>query len=410
MTERIKALLKDKPVDVDFSLFERSPEIGFISDYYVSFGELPPVEVFEKEFDVVLPEQVAPWIFYESKLKEERFVKQALPALLNFNESYEKDQKAALLKLREQLSSLASPEEKLAPVSIVRDITRFDRFRARDNARILTGLAPLDDASGGLAVKEEFMIISARLGVGKSWLAHYIAKSMCEAGRVVGIYSGEMSEDEVGGRFDSLVSHVSNFALTRGREVDLSAHKAVLEGIEGDMLVLTPKMLKHNARPSDLRKFVKDYNLECLFIDQLSLMEPDGMRGGQDFERKAALSYQLKSLQQELQIPIVAVSQLNRGAVGQEADTSNLAGSDRIGQDATLILALARKEDVLKVKVLKARSFRIPEQPWEFTWDIDKGILEPRLSAMDAVKAKVEQARARQQSRVVETEESDEIW
>ena len=83
-----------------------------------------------------------------------------------------------------------------------------------------------------------------------------------------------------------------------------------------------------------------------------------------------------------------------------------------------MILALGRKDDVLKIKVLKARSFRIPDSPWEFTWDIDKGILEPRLSAMDAVRAKVAQANARQAAKQaatatatpVETEEDDEIW
>lgn len=406
--ERIKALLKDRPVDVDFSLFEDSKEIRFVHSYVDSFGELPPEAVFAKEFNVELPDQVAPWTFYEQKLKEDKFVKAALPALLNFNKTYESDQKEALLGLRQQLASLVAPEDRLEPVSIVRDRSRFEKFRAKDNARILTGLAPLDEASGGLAVKDELVIISARLGVGKSWLAHYMAKSMCQAGYTVGLYSGEMSEDEVGGRFDSLVSHISNFALTRGRKVDLTEHRKALDDVKGDMLVLTPRHLKHNARPSDLRKFIKEYDLNCLFIDQLSLMEPDGMRGGADFERKAALSYQLKSLQQELQVPIVAVSQLNRGAVGQEADTSNIAGSDRIGQDATLILALSRKEDTLKVKVLKARSFRIPDQPWEFMWDIDKGILEPKLSAMDAVKAKVKQAKARQ--RTSEVVEDDEIW
>lgn len=414
--ERFAALLRDKPADVDFSLFESSKEKKFVKDYYDRFGVLPEKEVFEQEFETTLPEVSAPWAFYEQKMKEERFIRQALPALSSFNENYERDQKQALISLRENLMSLIEPEDRLEPVSIVRDLSRYKRFKDRDNTRILTGLKPLDDASGGLSKKDEFMIISARLGVGKSWLTHYIAQSMCKAGYRVGIYSGEMSEDEVGARFDSLLSHVSNFALTRGREVNLEEHMRNLQQIEGDELVLTPRHLRHNATPSDLRKFAKEYQLDCLFIDQLSLMEPDGMRGGEDYERKARLSYQLKSLQQELLIPIVAVSQLNRGAAGQEADTSNIAGSDRIGQDATLILALARKDDVLKVKVLKARSFRVPEQPWEFTWDVDKGILEPRLSAMDSVRARVEQARARQRveddnARQAATQSGDaDIW
>ena len=409
--EKISALLEERPVDVDFSLFERTAETEFIKEYYDRYGELPAKSVFESEMQIDLPKAEAPWSFYEKKLKEEKFIREALPALERYNRDYANDPKDALLHLRERLVSLAEPDATLEPVSIVRDLSRYQRFKDTSNARLLTGIKPLDDACGGLSVKDEFMIVSARLGIGKSWIAHAMAESMCVAGHRVGIYSGEMSEDEVGARFDSLLSHVSNYALTRGKEVDLTDHLHKLEEVNGDILVLTSTQLRHNARPSDLRKFVKQYELECLFIDQLDLMEPDGMRGGADYEQKAMLSYQLKSLQQELRIPIVAVSQLNRAAAQQEADASNIAGSDRIGRDATLIIALARKDDVLKIKVLKARSFRIPDQPWEFTWDIDKGILEPRLSAMDAVKAKVAQAKAKQKvadDRVME--EPDEIW
>ena len=414
--ERFAALLTERPEEVDFSLFEPSPELDFVKDYYDKFKELPQKEVFEKELAVSLPTTFAPWAYYKSKMVEDSFIRQALPVLTRFNQEYDENQKGALLHLREQLMQLVEPSESLHPVSIVKDVSRYERFKQQDNSRIPTGIKQLDDACGGLSKKDEFMIISARLGIGKSWVAHAMAMNMCRSGYKVGLYSGEMSEDEVGARFDSLLSHLSNFAITRGKEVELTEHLEALSHIEGDLLVLTPRHIGHNAKPSDLRRFVKEEHLDVLFIDQLSLMEPDGMRGGEDFERKAKLSYQLKSLQQELQIPIVAVSQLNRAAAQQEADASNIAGSDRIGQDATLIVALSRKEDTLKIKVLKARSFRMPDTAWEFTWDIDKGIMEPKLSAMDAVKAKVAKANAQQKveddnAAAAESSGSDdEIW
>lgn len=419
-TEAIVALLRERPHDFEFGLFTRDAEIEFVADYYDKYGELPPENVFLNEFGLASIGEVGPWAFYLTKLKQDKFIRDALPALTNFNKEYDNDQTQALLHLREKLVSLAEPTEILAPVSIVKDTSRYAHFKDVDNARIPTGIKPLDDACGGLSVKDEFMIISARLGIGKSWIAHAIAESMCVNGYRVGIYSGEMSEDEVGARFDALLSHVSNFALTRGKEVDLTEHMKALEEVKGDFLVLTPAQIRHNARPSDLRKFARECQLNCLFIDQLDLMEPDGFRSSMaDFEQKALLSYQLKTLQQELRIPIVAVSQLNRAAAQQEADASNIAGSDRIGRDATLIIALKRSDETLKMKVLKARSFKIPEQPWEFTWDIDKGILEPKLSAMDSVKAKVKQAKAKQavadanaadQAGGASSSESEEIW
>ena len=416
--EKYAALLDERPDDIDFSLFDNDDCKKFVNYYYDKFGELPDKATFEQELEVKLPGEHAPWKFYEDKLKGQKFIRDAIPYLTQFNEMYNKDQEKAILSLRDKLMQLNEPDGALQPVSIVKNTDRYEHFKDQTNSRIPTGIKPLDDISGGLSKKDEFVIVSARLGIGKSWVAHYMATSMCEAGYKVGLYSGEMSEDEVGARFDALVSHISNFALTRGKEIDLTEHKEKLASMTGDFLILTAKHLRHNATPKDLRKFVKEQNLDCLFIDQLSLMEPDGDIRGEYYVKVARLSLQLKTLQQELRIPIVAVSQLNRGAVGQEPDASNLAGSDRIGQDATMILALGRKDDVLKIKVLKARSFRIPETAWEFTWDIDKGILEPRLSAMDGVRARVKQAAARQavadavesDVTLADNEVDDEIW
>lgn len=413
--EEFASLLTDRPSDIDFSLFEDSDAKRFVKNYYDSFGTLPDKAVFEKELNVSLPTDFAPWAFYENKLKDEQFIRQAIPLLTRFNEIYDDDQKKALLYLRDKLTGLAAPEAEMKPVSIVHDLSRYDHFKDQSNARIPTGIEALDKLSGGLSKKDEFCIVSARLGIGKSWVAHLMAKSMCMSGYKVGLYSGEMSEDEVGARFDALVSHISNYALTRGKDIDLTEHKKALEATQGDFLVLTAKMLRHNATPKDLRKFAMEYKLDCLFIDQLSLMEPDGMRGGADFERKALLSFQLKSLQQELQIPIVAVNQINRAGAGQEADSSNLAGSDRFGQDATLVLILGKKDDTLKMKIDKARSFRVPEQPLEFTVDYDKGIFDSKLSAMDAIKAKMAKAKATEDYKDLEETtpkkaEDDEIW
>lgn len=414
--EHYAALLDEKPLDVDFSLFQEDRYKQFIQKYFTDYGELPTRKTFEDEFQIELPLEHAPWSFYETKLKGEKFIRDAIPALTAFNASYDKDQKEAILSLRDKLVALSEPEHKVEPVSIVKDLSRYEHFKDQTNSRIPTGIKALDDISGGLSRKDEFCIVSARLGIGKSWVAHYMAASMCQAGYRVGLYSGEMSEDEVGARFDSLVSHISNFALTRGKDVDLTEHKERLSQITGDFLVLTANHLKHNATPKDLRKFALDYQLDCLLIDQLDLMEPDNMRGGADFERKALLSFQIKSLQQQLQIPIVAVNQINRAGAQQEADSSNLAGSDRFGRDATLVLILGRKDDTLKLKVDKARSFRKPDNPLEFTVDYDKGIFESKLSGMDAVKAKIQKAKAVEATRALDEQETstdtgdDEIW
>ena len=101
--EKISALLEERPVDVDFSLFERTAETEFIKEYYDRYGELPAKSVFESEMQIDLPKAEAPWSFYEKKLKEEKFIREALPALERYNRDYANDPKDALLHLRERL-------------------------------------------------------------------------------------------------------------------------------------------------------------------------------------------------------------------------------------------------------------------------------------------------------------------
>ena len=261
-----------------------------------------------------------------------------------------------------------------------------------DRTRPIVAIDKIEDCGGRCFIvnaKDHLFITEHFVPTHNSFILHYVALEIAKQGLNVGIYSGEMSEIEVGARIDSWLTHVSNFALTRGKLRDHSTQEAAYaEKVKGRLLVLTPEKLGRNATPSDLRKFIKEHNLSVLLIDQLSLMQPDGRQNSEAHERYSNLSLQLKSLQQERRIPIIAVSQLNRSAQEQEITAANISGSDRIGQDATLILALKRKEGELIIEVTKARSFKRPDKGWAFTWDIDTGVLTPQTTALDAIQAR----------------------
>lgn len=258
--------------------------------------------------------------------------------------------------------------------------------------RPIVSIEPIEPAGGRCFIvdnDEHLFLTEHFIPTHNSFLLHYVALAMAKQGLNVGLYSGEMTEYEVGARIDTWLTHVNNFDLTRGRLTDSTAQQeAYATEVKGKILVITPKHLGRNATPNDLRKFAKEQNLSVLLIDQLSLMQPDGIQRRESFEQFSSLSMQLKALQQELRIPIVAVSQLNREAMKEEVNAANIAGSDRIGQDATIILALERKDNEVTIKVLKARSFVVPPRGWPFTWDINLGVLSPVATALDAVRSK----------------------
>ena len=124
------------------------------------------------------------------------------------------------LQVYTQSQSLTSESKNLSCVDILKDTTRYQDYvdRCNDYLKfyVRTGFPELDEVIGGWDRNEELATIAARPGVGKSWVLLKCASAALEQGLQVGIYSGEMSERKVGYRFDTLVSHISNYAITKG--------------------------------------------------------------------------------------------------------------------------------------------------------------------------------------------------
>ncbi len=197
-----------------------------------------------------------------------------------------------------------------------------------------------------------------------SWIILKAASAAVEQGLKVGLYSGEMTERKVGYRLDTLIGHIANGSLTHGNNNVQAEYKKHINDLstkyKGSLYVLTPKMINGPAGVMALRAFIEKYNLDILFVDQHSLLEDD--RGAKNPVEKASnISKDLKNLQVMKRIPIVSVSQMNRTKNDSDSDlidTTQVAQTDRIGQDSSLIIGLSRdKKDknLLKLQLVKSR-------------------------------------------------------
>mgnify|MGYP002515505445 CR=1 FL=1 len=196
-----------------------------------------------------------------------------------------------------------------------------------------------------------------------TWILLKMATAAVCQGLRVGIYSGEMSENKVGYRVDTLLGHISNGSLTHGNGDVKDAYKKYLDSLgnyKGCLKVLTPQSINGAATVSALESFIQKEQLDILFIDQLSLLE-DGRYGKTPVEKASNISKDLKLLQVKLRLPIISVSQQNRSkndADEDSIDTTQLAMSDRIAQDATFIIGIAKnkKDDtILELQIVKSR-------------------------------------------------------
>ena len=267
-------------------------------------------------------------------------------------------------------------------VDITKDVSRYDDYvdRSQDYAKfyVKTGFPELDALIGGWDRNEELATIAARPGIGKSWVMLKSATAALQQGLKVGIYSGEMSERKVGYRFDTLVSNISNYAITKGIADVQNDYKRFIDELphmfSGSLKVITPAMINGPAGVQALKAFIQKEDLDILFVDQHSLLEDD-RHARNPVDRAANISRDLKNLQVMCHIPIIAVSQQNRELAENGAGTQNIAQSDRISQDSTVILFLEQSDNVLTLNLAKSRDSESFKK-LKYAIDLNRGVFQ----------------------------------
>jgi len=217
-----------------------------------------------------------------------------------------------------------------------------------------SGYDELDALTGGFQ-KSELIIIAGRPSHGKSALALNIARNAAvEHGKNVGIFSIEMSNKELALRFICLESKVDISKLKTGR---------LPESDWAKIAKATPKLMNNkiniiidDSSPLSLlelrsksRRMKAQYNIDMVMVDYLQLMEVSHVRNLDRHLEIAYITRGLKQLSKELDIPVVALSQLSRKVedrAGKEKrpQLSDLRESGAIEQDADVVLFINRPE------------------------------------------------------------------
>lgn len=356
-------------------------EFRYIRTHLDTYGNVPDKESFLTkfpDFDVISVTETDSYLIDELyQDRNKRFLAKTFNNIRKLLNDGKTDEAMAIYT---QASQDMTRAIHLDCVDLVTDTSRYDAYieKCQDFNKfyIRTGFRELDELIGGWDRNEELATIVARPGVGKSWILLLVAKAALEQGLRVGIYSGEMSENKVGYRFDTLVSHISNSGIMRGNSSIQNDYKNYIDTLQekfkGCLKVITPAMINGPAGVTALRAFVEKENLDILCIDQHSLLEDD-RKARNAVDKAANISRDLKNLQVLKKIPIIAVSQQNRSAADDGPSTANVAQSDRISQDSTVIVFLEQKDGILTLNLVKARD-SVNGKKIHYAYDFDKGI------------------------------------
>ena len=232
------------------------------------------------------------------------------------------------------------------------EIDRLEQLAQGDGdlTGVASGFDDLDKISGGFQ-PGNLIVIAARPAMGKSALVTNIAQHVSsKEGKPVAFFSLEMSEAELAHRFIAIQARISSDRLRRGRvsEKDWPGVVQACNVLEKAPLWIDDSsdlgMLDLRAKARRLNAETKE--LGVIIIDYIQLMRPEDPRQNR-VEQVGQISRGLKILARELNVPVIALSQLSR-APEQRPDKrpilSDLRESGNIEQDADLVAFLYRDE------------------------------------------------------------------
>jgi replicative DNA helicase len=204
-----------------------------------------------------------------------------------------------------------------------------------------SGFTLLDRLTGGF-MKGQLTIIAGRTSMGKTAVAVQIAKNAAELGHGVGFFSMEMSGDELAQRFLSNVSDYTNVDLTRGRCEMKTLCDSSNPLLELGIFIDDTSNISLIELRAKARRLIHRHSIKLIIVDYLQLMKSTGQNREQEV---SSISRGLKAIAKDNDIPVIALSQLNRepeGRADKKPLLSDLRESGAIEQDADRVIMVYR--------------------------------------------------------------------
>lgn len=235
---------------------------------------------------------------------------------------------------------------------LAQSFDRLDEIQKRGSGLrgVPTGFKDLDNVLAGLQ-DSNLIILAARPGIGKTaFLLNVASYVAVKENLPVGVFSLEMSQEELGDRLLVMQAGIDSWRLKTGKLEDEDFDK-----LQEAMGVLAEAPIYIDDTPglsimemrTKARRLQLEKGLKMLFVDYLQLMD-SGRHYDNRVQEVSIVSQALKNLARELKIPVVAASQLNRQVEARGTKKPQLADlreSGSIEQDADLVMFLYRPEE-----------------------------------------------------------------
>ncbi|HEV7876896.1 replicative DNA helicase [Bradyrhizobium sp.] len=262
---------------------------------------------------------------------------------------------------------------------------------------VATGLRELDIKMGGLQ-PSDLIIVAGRPGMGKTALGTNIAYNVAKAhraelqadgtmksvnGGIVGFFSCEMSAEQLATRILSEQTSIASSTIRRGGITETDFEKIRDYSIELQSLPLYVDEtggLSISQLTARARRLKRQKGLDLLVVDYIQLLQGSGKRGNDNrVQEVTEITTALKALAKELNVPIIALSQLSRQVESRDdkrPQLSDLRESGSIEQDADVVMFVFREEYYLANKEPRAGT------PEHEKWQLDMSLVHGKAEVI----------------------------
>jgi replicative DNA helicase len=321
-----KEAVRDIPADYLVSLLESVPSAAHAEHYWNIVTEKATLREIISACSEILTE------CYRPSEESERLLDRAGELLLNL-----------------ALNRVGSESTAIKDV-LQETFDRIDALKRGEVSGLRTGFHELDQLTSGLQ-NSELVIIAGRPSMGKTSLAMNIAANVAmQHNATVGVFSLEVNRVQLAQNMLCSQARVNAHQVRRGNfseEVLRRLHSAVGRLAECNIFIEDSPTLSIADFRAQCRKLKHRHGLAVAFVDYLQLMEGSRQRSFEGREKEISyISKGLKSIARELNVPVVALSQLSRAVESREGNRprmSDLRESGSLEQDADVILMLYRE-------------------------------------------------------------------
>ena len=271
------------------------------------------------------------------------------------NSKASQDKKSALAfaeKTIYDISNEADTSEMVKIGQIIPDvISKFEELASDKSSRhgIKTQFKELDKLLNGLH-RSDLVIIAARPATGKTSFAMNIVENVAMQGYSCAVFSLEMGKEQLGQRIMCSVANVSMSNASKGK-INKSEWIKLVQAREklskANIFIDDSSMITPQQMISKCRRLKSKFGLDLVMVDYIQLMTPDKSRNSDSRQNEITeISRYLKILAKEINVPVLALSQLNRAVESRKGrpQLSDLRESGAIEQDADIVMFIHRPD------------------------------------------------------------------